>query len=94
MALVLNPSYPGILLGTIVKCQTDSQKMIAYASIQTVGDTSSQRYQVIFGMNPGENNFNLIGTQVLFIPGSDERTAGSASAVVIEREAPSGPQYG
>lgn len=93
MALTPDSRYPGILLGTIVKCRTDPQKMIAYASVQ-VGDNSSQLYQVIFGMNPGENNWNLRGTQILFIPGSDERTSGSASAAVIQREVPSGPQYG
>jgi hypothetical protein len=90
MALTTDPNYPGIVLGVITKCQVDRQKRVGYASIQIVGDTSAQRYQVIFGLNPGENNFNLVGTQILFIPGSDERTAGSASAAVIQREGPQG----
>jgi hypothetical protein len=94
MGLIPDPNYPGILLGTIVTCITDQQKMIACATVKIVGDTSAQTYQVIFGMNVGENNWNLLGTQILFIPGSDDRTSGSASAAVIEREAPSGSQYG
>ena len=94
MGLTTDPNYPGILLGVIVKCTTDQQKMIAYASIQVVGDTSDQRYQVIFAMNRNENNWNLLGTHILFIPGSDERTSGSASAAVIQRDGPSGPEYG
>ena len=94
MGLTTDPNYPGILLGVITKCQVDRQKRVGYASVQIVGDTSAQRYQIVFGLNPGENNWNLLGTQVLIIPGSDDRTSGSASAAVIQRAGPTGNQFG
>jgi len=84
---------PGILTGTIVKCQTDRQAGIAYVQIQ-IGENVGQMYQAHFGMNPGENNWNLVGTSIKFIPGADGRTSGTPIAFVVSRSGPAGQQYG